>query len=82
VNSLADRHGGGCWTEFTIGTGAFARSLCLLVACSATIHAATAQAPEAPPAKGFILHEQRQVDRFRRVAPESTRFGVNRRKRQ
>jgi hypothetical protein len=64
VNSLADRHGEGCWKAFTIGTGRFARSLCLLVACSAPSAAATAQRAEAPPAKGFILHEQRQVDRF------------------
>jgi hypothetical protein len=46
-----------------MGTRQFSRSLCLVVCCAAT-PAATAQAPTVPPARGFILHEQRQVDRF------------------
>jgi hypothetical protein len=43
---------------------AYRGHVCLLVAFFATIPAATAQTLKAPPAKGFILHEQRQVDRF------------------
>jgi hypothetical protein len=49
----------------SISTHLWARPLCLAVAfCAAAASAAAGQAPQRPPAKGFILHDERQVDRF------------------
>ena len=49
----------------TVDRNMCARLLCLLVAFScSSIAAGNAQTPATPPAKGFILHDERQVDRF------------------
>src|SRR3954454_15170992 len=49
----------------TIAAHLSVRLLCVAVAlCAAAASAAAGQAPQRPPDKDFILHDERHVDRF------------------